>query len=55
MRNDTHFVKVPFCKNIASIPILSENSEQIWRNTLDTIDLVVGERKCFITKIEALV
>ncbi|PUU82964.1 hypothetical protein B9Z19DRAFT_1105475 [Tuber borchii] len=45
----------PFYKNIAPIPILSENSEQIWPNTLDTIDEVVREKRCFITRIEALV
>ena len=44
-----------FYKNIAPIPILSENSDQIWPNTLDTIDEMVRERKCFITKIGALV
>ncbi|PUU82961.1 hypothetical protein B9Z19DRAFT_1061393 [Tuber borchii] len=44
-----------FYKNIAPIPILSENSEQIWPNTLDAIDEVVCERKRFIRKIEALV
>ena len=45
----------PVYKNITPIPILLENSEQIWPNTLDTIEEVVGERKYFITKIEALV
>jgi len=45
----------PFYKNVATIPILSENPEQIWTNALDTIDEVVKERKCFIRKIKALV
>ena len=45
----------PFYKNIAPIPILSEYSEQIClNNIMDTINLVVGERKIFITTIEAL-
>jgi len=45
----------PFYKNIAQIPIFSENSEQTWSNTLDTIDEVVRERKCFIRKVKELV
>ena len=45
----------PFHKNIAPIPILWENPEQIWPNTLDTIDEVVRERKSFINKVERLV
>ena len=45
----------PFYKNIAPIPILSENSEQIWPNTLDAIDEVVQERKCFVKNVRALV
>jgi len=45
----------PFHRNVAAIPILSENSEQIWPNTLDTIDEVVRERKCFIKKVKELV
>lgn len=45
----------PFYKNIAPIPILSENSEQIWPNTLETVDEVVRERKYFIKKIKELV
>jgi len=45
----------PFYKNIAPIPTPSENSEQILLNTLDAIDEVVRERKCFIEKIKALV
>ncbi|PUU82973.1 hypothetical protein B9Z19DRAFT_1190028, partial [Tuber borchii] len=45
----------PFYKNFAPIPILLENSEQIWLNTLDSIDLVARKRKCFHLKIEALV
>jgi len=44
-----------FYKNIAPIPILSENSEQIWLNTLDTIDQVVRGRKCFIKQVKELV
>ena len=44
-----------FHKNIAPIPILSENSEQIWPNALDTIGEVVRERKVFIKKIKGLV
>ncbi|PWW79092.1 hypothetical protein C7212DRAFT_355230 [Tuber magnatum] len=45
----------PFHKSIALIPILLENREQIWPNTLDTIDEVVQERKTFIEKIKGLV
>ena len=45
----------PFHRNVAPIPILSENSEQIWPNTLDTIDEVVRERKSFIKKVRELV
>ena len=45
----------PFHRNVASIPILSENPEQIWPNTLDTIDEVVRERKSFIKKVKGLV
>ena len=45
----------PFHKNVAPIPILSENSEQIWPNTLDTIDEVVRERESFIRKVKGLV
>ena len=45
----------PFYKNIAPIPILPENSEQIWPKTLDAIDEVVQERKCFVKKVRALV
>ncbi|KAG0641318.1 hypothetical protein HOY80DRAFT_883382 [Tuber brumale] len=45
----------PFHKNIIPIPILSENTEQIWPNTLDTIDEVVRERKSFIKKVKGLV
>jgi len=45
----------PFHRNVATIPILSENTEQIWPNTLETIDEVVRERKSFITKIKELV
>jgi len=44
-----------FYKNIAPIPIFSENSEQIWGNTLDAIDVVIRERKCFIKKVKELV
>ena len=45
----------PFFKNVALIPILSENLQQIWPNTLDTIDEVVRERESFIKKIKGLV
>ena len=45
----------PFYKNIAPIPVLSENSEQIWPNTLDAVDEVVQERKFFVKKVRALV
>ena len=45
----------PFHRNVAPIPILSENPEQIWPNTLDTIDEVVEERKSFIKKFKDLV
>ena len=45
----------PFHKNVAPIPILSENSEQIWPYALDTIDEVIRERKSFINKVKDLV
>ncbi|CAZ79523.1 unnamed protein product [Tuber melanosporum] len=45
----------PFFRITAPIPILSKNREQIWPNTLDTIDEVVRERKSFIEKIKELV
>ena len=45
----------PFYRNVAPIPILSENPEQIWPNTLDTIDEVVREREYFIRKVKQLV
>ena len=45
----------PFHKNVAPIPILSENPEQICPNSLDTIDEVVRERKYFIGKVKDLV
>ena len=45
----------PFHRNVAPIPILSENPEQIWPNTLDTIDEVIRERKSFIKKLKELV
>ncbi|PUU80824.1 hypothetical protein B9Z19DRAFT_682159 [Tuber borchii] len=45
----------PFHRNILTIPILSENPQQIWPNTLDTIDEVVRERKYFIKKVKGLV
>lgn len=44
----------PF-QNIALTPIPLGNPEQIWPDTLDTIDEVVRERKCFIEKIKMLV
>jgi len=43
----------PFHKDVA--PTLPENSEQMWPNTLDTIDEVVRERKSFIQKVKELV
>ena len=49
------FRRSPLHHNIVSIPILSENPEQIWPNTLDTIDHVVLERKSFIQKVKELV
>ena len=45
----------PFYNNTLAIPILCENPEQIWPNTLETIDEVVRERECFIRKIRGLV
>ena len=45
----------PFYRNVTPIPILLENPEQIWPNTLDTIDEVVRERKSFIKKVRELV
>ncbi|PUU79839.1 hypothetical protein B9Z19DRAFT_1124528 [Tuber borchii] len=45
----------PFHRNVAPIPILSENPEQIWPNTLDTVDEVIRERKSFIKKLKELV
>jgi len=43
-----------FDKKVALIPILSENPEHIWPNTLDTIDEVVRGRKLFIKKVKKL-
>jgi len=45
----------PFYRNIAPIPILSENSEQIWPSILDTINEVVQGRECFVKKVQKLV
>jgi len=45
----------PFYRSVTPIPILSENSEQIWPNTLDTIDEVVRGRKSFIKGVKELV
>ena len=45
----------PFYKNIVPIPILLENPQQIWPNTLETIEEVVRERESFIRKIRGLV
>ncbi|PUU79853.1 hypothetical protein B9Z19DRAFT_1063928 [Tuber borchii] len=45
----------PFHKNVAPIPILSENPEQIWPYALDTIDEVIWERKSFINKVKYLI
>jgi len=42
-------------KNISPIPMVSENPEQTWQNTLDTIDEVVGERESLIKRINVLV
>ena len=47
--------QTPFYKNIAPTPIPLANPEEIWPKTLDAIDEVVQERKCFIEKIKALV
>jgi len=44
-----------FHKNIIPIPILSESPKQLWQNTLETIDELVRERECFISKITRLV
>ena len=45
----------PFHRSVAPVPVLSENSEQIWPNTLDTVDEVVRERESFIRKVKGLV
>ena len=45
----------PFHRNVATIPILSENPEQIWPNALDTINEVVRERESFIMEVKELV
>jgi len=45
----------PFHRNVVPIPILSENPEQIWPKTLDTVDEVVRERKSFIKRVRELV
>jgi len=45
----------PFHKHVAPIPTLSENPEQIWPKTLDTIDEVVRERQSFSKKVKELV
>ena len=45
----------PFYRNVVPIPMLLENPEQVWPNTLDTIDEVVRERKSFIKNIKELV
>ncbi|KAG0633173.1 hypothetical protein HOY80DRAFT_1141617 [Tuber brumale] len=44
----------PFYKTSVPIPILSENPEQIFPATLDTIDEMVHGRKSFILKIREL-
>jgi len=41
--------------SISPTPIASENPEQMWLNTLDTVDVVVRGRKCFTKKINVLV
>jgi len=45
----------PFHKNIVPIPVLSAHPQEMWADTLDTIDEVVRERKCFIEKVRGLV
>ena len=45
----------PFHKNIIPIRALLENPKQIWPDTLDTIDVVVQERKSFVKEIKELV
>ena len=45
----------PFYNNIAPIPILSENSEQVSQNALNTIDKLIRERESFIKKLKELV
>jgi len=45
----------PFYNHVAPIPVLSANPEQIWPNTLETIDEVIRERKSFIEKVKGLV
>jgi len=45
----------PFYGHIIPIPILSEYPEQMWLNTLETINEVVREREDFIKKITGLV
>jgi len=51
----TSYRRKPFHKNVAPIPILSENREQILPNTIDTINEVVQERESFIRKVKGLV
>ena len=45
----------PFYKHVVPVPILLENPEQIWPNSLDTIDELIRERKSFIKKVKELV
>ena len=45
----------PFYRKVTPIPILSEQPEQIWPDTLDTIDEVVREKKSFIEEVKELV
>ena len=41
--------------SLSPIPFVLENPQNMWLNTLDTIDEVVGDRKYFIKKIKVLV
>ena len=45
----------PLLKKVFPIPIISQNPEQEWQNTLDTIGQVARERKSFIKKIKVLI
>ena len=54
-REEIHPLRQKPFQNIALAPIPLGNPEQIWPDTLDTIDEVVRERKYFIEKIKMLV